>query len=137
MIKTIIKHKETVQIAKFMAVGLTCSIIFYVIFAALLRLHVQYQAASAIGYLSGTVASYFLNKLWTFKSNTLHSFTEIMLFIVVYLTALGVNLGMLTLLVSKWHMNKYVAQLFAIGTSAVFSYSGNRLLVFKKVELTN
>lgn len=125
------ENQEVLLIARFIIVGGLCSVVYYVIYSALLFCSVQYQLAGCIGYVSGTISSYFLNKKWTFKSGNTHSLKQVSLFVLNYVTALSVNLGVLTLLVSEFHINKFISAIFAIGFSAIASYLGNRFIVFK------
>ncbi len=127
-----IKEKEEVLlIARFIIVGGLCSVVYYVLYSVLLFSSVQYQLASCISYVSGTITSYFLNKKWTFRSGNSHSLKQVSLFILNYVTALSVNLAVLTLLVSQFNINKFISAIFAIGFSAAASYLGNRFVVFK------
>lgn len=119
-----IKEKEEVLlIARFIIVGGLCSVVYYVLYSVLLFSSVQYQLASCISYVSGTITSYFLNKKWTFRSGNSHSLKQVSLFILNYVTALS--------LVSQFNINKFISAIFAIGFSAAASYLGNRFVVFK------
>ena len=58
------------EFGKFVIVGIMNTTINYGVFVLLLlALNLVYFVAGAIGFLSGAISGYFLNRVWTFKSN--------------------------------------------------------------------
>ena len=85
------------QFIKFGIVGASGFIVNLVIFTALQRLDSDHAVAShyyviySIAFLSGGVSNYFLNRMWTFRSNA-HAGKEGAQFLTVSLIALVVGL---------------------------------------------
>ena len=57
------------EFGKFIMVGVLNTVINYGVFILLfIAFNLIYFVAGAIGFLSGSVSGFFLNRLWTFKS---------------------------------------------------------------------
>ena len=79
----------------------------------------------------GLLNSYFLNKTWTFQDPRPHDAKRSFVFILVNLVTAGTNLIILSTLVEQFLMDRYLAQVIAIGFSFPVNYIGIKLLVFK------
>lgn len=70
MSNSILNRLLEYEISKFLIVGLLNTGINYFIFYSLfIGFNLVYYISGAIGFLSGAVTGYFLNRLWTFNSN--------------------------------------------------------------------
>ena len=116
---------------KFGVTGVVNTLITYLFYCVFVYIGLQYQLASSLGFLAGILNSYYMNKLWTFKCNDNHYPRQVLMFIVVNLTALGVNLIVLTLLVQNLNKNIYFSQVVAIFGSMIVNYLGQLLFVFR------
>jgi putative flippase GtrA len=56
------------QFLKFGVVGVSGAIVSFVIFHALLHVHLDIKLAFSIGFIAGGVNNYFWNRNWTFRS---------------------------------------------------------------------
>jgi putative flippase GtrA len=120
-----------VQFVKFAIVGVLNSGIQYLVFLFLYSFTgTQYLLASVIGYVAGMTNSYVLNRRWTFKSRNQKLFTELSRFVAVNLVSLGVNLGLLYLLVSTGVMAPQWAQVLAIAGSTLVNFVLNKVWTF-------
>ena len=54
------------QLIKFSIVGLLNTLISYVIFAILIRLHIHYIFANAVGFFASVINAFYWNKQWVF-----------------------------------------------------------------------
>jgi putative flippase GtrA len=119
------------QFIKFAIVGVLNSAIQYLVFLFLYSLTgTPYLLASIIGYLAGMINSYILNRRWTFGSRNQKLFTELSRFVAVNLVSLGVNLGLLYLLVSTGVMIPQWAQVVAIVGSTLVNFVLNKVWTF-------
>jgi putative flippase GtrA len=119
------------QFIKFAIVGVLNSAIQYLVFLFLYSLTgTPYLLASIIGYLAGMINSYILNRRWTFGSRNQKLFTELSRFVAVNLVSLGVNLGLLYLLVSTGVMIPQWAQIVAIVGSTLVNFVLNKVWTF-------
>jgi putative flippase GtrA len=120
-----------VQFVKFAVVGVLNSAIQYLVFLFLYSFTgTQYLLASIIGYVAGMTNSYILNRRWTFESRNQKLLTELSRFVAVNLVSLGVNLGLLYLLVSTRVMIPQRAQVVAIVGSTLVNFVLNKVWTF-------
>jgi putative flippase GtrA len=120
-----------VQFIKFAVVGVLNSAIQYLVFLFLYSFTgTQYLLASIIGYVAGMTNSYILNRRWTFESRNQKLLTELGRFVAVNLVSLGVNLGLLYLLVSTRLMIPQWAQVVAITGSTLVNFVLNKVWTF-------
>jgi len=121
------------QLLKFSAVGLLNTGLHYAVFLVLLRLgHLNYLVASALGYCTGLVNSYLLNRRWTFESRDPKRHLEFGRFVAVNMAALGLNSTVLYGCVSQLGLRPEVGQGIALVISLGVNFLGNRLWTFKR-----
>ena len=80
----------------FVAAGGTATVINYTLFALLYWAGVNYLLASALGYVSGIVVSFTINKLLVFRDSEKQP-RQFLRYTAIYLVALGAQLGLLEL----------------------------------------
>ncbi|MBK8395165.1 MAG: GtrA family protein [Leptospiraceae bacterium] len=120
---------------KFLIVGGTCTIINYAIFFVLLNYFgVQYLLSSAIGYTSGLVIGYFINKFWTYQVEKNSQEKFMFKYLLVYSASLAGSTVFLKILVDLLNFNPTLANIFAIGLSTITNFVGTNFLVFKTKE---
>lgn len=88
------------------------------------------EVSQVISYTCGLVNSYFFNSRWVFKKENKKSTVQVAKFVAVNLVALGVSVGVLSLLVNSLHMNQMWAKVIATCFSLVVNFIGNKLFVF-------
>ncbi|MBP7282760.1 MAG: GtrA family protein [Leptospiraceae bacterium] len=117
---------------KFLVVGGICTIINYIIFYVLFNYFgVQYLLSSAIGYTSGLVIGYYVNKFWTYQVERDSQEKYMFKYLFVYLASLGASTLFLKFLVEFLNLNPVLANIFAIGLSTITNFVGTNFLVFK------
>ena len=120
---------KMLQFIKFSLVGVLNTAITVLSYNLLVFLGVNYIVANIIGYALGTLNSYFWNKSWVFKSNE-NKYKLFVKFIIVNLITLGLNSYILTVLVTKIHLNKTLSQLAATAVGMVVNFILNKLWTF-------
>lgn len=119
------------QFLKFGLVGVLNTSMHYAIFFLLFSFFgLHYMMSSAIGYASGLLNSYFLNRIWTFRSRYCNKKKEFAKFVFVNGVSLGVNLAVLKLLVVYGALQPEMAQIIAILFSMTANFAGNRFWTF-------
>ncbi len=137
------------QFVKFNLIGLTNTLVDFVVFWVLTHFGMNYLVAQIFSYSAGIANSYIWNSLWTFRKERSHTPRTILLFLLVNLVSLGVSLGVLWICKNPLQINQdWVFQLFGrewtIGSdlicklpasffSAMANFAGNKLFVFNKV----
>lgn len=118
------------DIVRFLCVGVMSTIINYIIFYMLLQqLYVNYMLSSAIGFVSGILFGYILNKSWTYRTKKSNSevFTK---YICVYLFSLFLGLCCLRFLV-YWGVDCLIANTLIIIMTTCTNFIGTKFWVFK------
>ncbi|MBT2624948.1 GtrA family protein [Bacillus sp. ISL-32] len=98
-------------------------------------LDTDYKTATVIAWILSVLFAYITNKIYVFQQKTsdmrslLKEFTA---FFSVRLLSLGIDLGMMILLVSQFHTNETLAKILDNVVIVVVNYIASKWLVFKK-----
>ena len=131
MKKLIARHHHSIgEFIKFALVGILNTGVDVAIFFLLTWLGIPYVAAQIVSYSCGAANSYLLNKVWTFRSCGL-SYAEIIRFVAVNLTSLGISVVSLTLLHDMAGLGLAAAKGGATVCALAANFLGNKLWVFK------
>ena len=144
--------KSFLQLIKFGLVGVSNTLIDFLIASALNALFGIYYLAKIVGYACGIANSYFWNSRWTFREERRRDAREIVSFIAVNLVTLGLSLLLQWIFRDKlqlgaWWMRtlgenfltkllngERFCLLLATGIALIVNFLGNKLLVFRKKE---
>jgi putative flippase GtrA len=125
-------YKLKDRFLKFLFVGGLFTILNYAIFYILFRFFgVHYIIASAIGYITGLVLGYFVNKLWTYQVSKDSEESYAFMYLLVYMVSLAAGSFFLKVLVDYLHINELISNIFSIGLSTIMNFLGTNFLVFK------
>jgi putative flippase GtrA len=120
-----------VQFMKFGTVGVSNTLLTFAVYTVLLKgFGVWYLAASAIGFLTGAVNGFLWNRRWTFKEHVGDALTPVRWFIVQG-CGLGLNVGILYLLVNDARVDKLLSQACATVIVTVLTFLANRAWTFR------
>ncbi|MFP4055194.1 MAG: GtrA family protein [Phycisphaerae bacterium] len=122
------------QFVMFSAIGVLNTVIDYAVYALLIWTGaVHYLLAATLGYGVGLINSFVLNRLLTFRlpAGMQRHRSEWARFLVVNVVSLGLNLGVLYLLVTFAHFDRYLARIVAIAASLAVNFAGNKLWTFR------
>ena len=111
------------------ASGVTLDFLLYSLLVKTAALN--YQAANAVSYASGTLLSFFLNAHFNFRTRnwvTLRLFS----FCTVALLGWVVSAGTLYVLVARLGLDKYLSKLGTLVVVVMLQYNLNRLISFRK-----
>ncbi|MDN3656718.1 GtrA family protein [Ferruginibacter paludis] len=94
------------------------------------KIRLNKYLANSIGFSLAVINNFLLNRYWTFH-DTAHPFApQLIRFLLVSLSALGINHLLLYLLVNKAHKNFYLLKLVVIGLVFFYNYLLNFLFTF-------
>lgn len=122
------------QLAIFAAVGTLTVLIDFLAYRGLVWMDLfGIDVSKAIGFLTGSVFAYFINRSWTFrhKANLPGSALR---FVVLYAATLGTNVFVNSLILDRLigtFLVMEVAFIIATGLSAILNFIGMKLFVFK------
>lgn len=121
-----------IRFIKFGMVGVINTLVNWIIFFILNALGMYYILANIIAYILGTVNSYLWNTLWVFKYKDKASTETTIKFIILNLIGLGLNTGILYVLVDLCNLNKFIGLVITTGIVMIINYVVNKLWVFSK-----
>ena len=93
----------------------------------------DYQAANAAGYSSGTLLSFILNARFNFRVTDKIPLRLLSFFSIAFLGWL-VSAGLLHLLIGRFDFDKYLSKLATLIVIVLLQYNLNRLLSFRKAS---
>ena len=121
-----------IRFIKFGMVGVINTLVNWIIFFILNALGMYYILANIIAYILGTVNSYLWNTLWVFKYKDKASTETTIKFIILNLIGLGLNTGILYVLVDLCNLNKFIGLFITTAIVMIINYIVNKLWVFSK-----
>ncbi len=122
-----------IQLARFVVVGLMNTALGYIIiFAAMYGLGWSPIASNVAGYAVGLVASFVLNRRFTFRMSGRARPDEIGRFLVVFLIGYLANLATLVWLIRGLDVNEGLSQLLAGAVYVGVVFLLNKFYVFRK-----
>lgn len=121
-----------IRFVKFGMVGVINTLVNWIIFFILNALGMYYILANIIAYILGTVNSYLWNTLWVFKYKDKASTETTIKFIILNLIGLGLNTGILYVLVDLCNLNKFIGLITTTAIVMIINYIVNKLWVFSK-----
>ncbi|MGL5648391.1 MAG: GtrA family protein [Clostridium sp.] len=119
------------KLIKFGFVGILNTVINMIVYNILLLCGLNYIFANSIGYGIGMINSYIWNNIWVFKTKS-KSVHTIIKFIIVNLIVLGINNGLLYILVKEFDLNKTIAQVLVLVITTLINFVGSKLWTFKE-----
>lgn len=121
----------TNQFLRFVLVGIAATLTTYILLIFFVEVwHINAVLASLIGYIAGIVVNYTFNYGFTFRSERSHR-VLIPKFLLVMMVGLLLNTCIMFAGVDWLGINYLLAQLAAISVVLTWSFSANRLWVFK------
>ena len=142
------EKKSFLQLAKFLLVGISNTLVDLIICYLLQRLFGIYLIAKVIGYACGILNSYLLNSNWTFRRERRHDAKEILLFLAVNAVTLGLSLLLMALfrdvlaldaVWTGWVQNTWISEvvsgeyfctILSTGITLIVNFLGNQRIVF-------
>ena len=120
------------QLAEFCVVGAVGFVINLTVYRTLVHNGVEFLIAAVCSFLVAVTSNYTLNRIWTFREHRGHIGIQGMRFFVVSLSALGMNLLLLELIVGAAGKEKVLGQAVAIILVTPLNFVGNKLWSFRR-----
>ena len=87
--------------------------------------------SNGIGFILAATSNYFINRIWTFDSQTEDIGIQYAQFMTVSVIGLGINSLVLYLLNEKLKWNFYFSKVIAIAITTIWNFFANLLFTFK------
>jgi putative flippase GtrA len=128
--------KETItQFTKFGIVGLSNTIIAYIIYSLLVYFGLYYIAASIIAFIISVLNSFFWNNKYVFKKHNNQKRNMVHSLVKTYLsyacTGLLLQNILLFVFIDILHISKYIAPLLGLTVTVPLNFVLNKLWAFK------
>ena len=125
------KPANWIQLFKFGVVGVSGYAVNLTAFALLSELAgVHYLVAAVVAFCIAVTNNFVLNRVWTFRGTDGHAGFQAARFLIVSAAALGINLGVLALLVDAASLPEVPAQAVAVAVAMPCNFIGNKLWTF-------
>ena len=121
------------QIGRFLVVGSLTVLVDLVSYRLCLEIGLTVPLAKTIGFLGGTIFAYFVNRFWTFQSQSSH--VALFKFLLLYLSTLLTNVGVNQIVfeaVPPGERGQLFAFLVATSVSATLNFLGMKYIVFRE-----
>lgn len=115
---------------KFCIVGGINTVISLVVYTILIKQGMHYLGASTIGYIAGILNGYLLSSKFVFGEKL--NMSKGIKFILIYLSALVINLLIMSGLIEILGVKEIPAQVIATGFNVLYNFILNNLWTFKK-----
>jgi putative flippase GtrA len=125
----IVKNKSFFEFFRYLLCGGIGVVVDLIIFLFFLELGVWYQYSNGIGYLAGTFASFFLNRIFTF-SNSSKILKRFASFLFVASLGFATSIFMLWLLVDSLMINAQLAKILTLPIVIFIQYILNKNITF-------
>lgn len=120
------------QFLLYCVIGMSGTILDFGIYSFLIRSRLlEYQAANAIGYASGTALSFILNARFNFRV-TDRIARRLVCFFGVALIGWTISAALLHLFIGSYSFNKYLSKIGALVVVMLVQYNLNRWFSFRK-----
>lgn len=125
------KINEFISFIKFGIVGISNTLVNWIIFFILNSIGVYYIISNIIAYIIATANSYFWNSKWVFKNKKENKMKTTLKFILLNIIGLILNSIILYVLVDLFNIDKMISLIIATGIIMIINYFINKLWVFK------
>ncbi len=129
------KVVELINIIKFSIVGVSNTLLNFVIFILLNNIGINYILASIIAYSISIINSYFWNSRLVFKYDNKNKKSILIKFIILNLIGLSINAVLMATLVRVLAIKKIVAMFIVSLLVMCINYILNKIWVFKKESI--
>jgi putative flippase GtrA len=131
-VKKLLLQKK--QFLLYCVIGASGATLDFVVYSSLVKARLlDYQAANAAGYASGTLLSFVLNAKFNFRVADKIALRLASFFGVALLGWL-VSAALLQVLVGRFNFDKYLSKLAALAVVVLLQYNLNRLFSFRKAS---
>lgn len=128
-------NNRIVEIFKFSGVGIINTLIDFTVFTFLTyALSVNISYSQAIGYGTGVINSFVMNRKFTFKANNdaqNNTIKQLFKFIIINLVSLAFSSLLIGVMVGSAHINVFVSKVLVTLVTQAINYLGYKLIVFK------
>ena len=121
-----------IQFIKFWVVGASGLLVdFGITYLCKEKIKLNKYIANSLGFIAAASSNYLLNRMWTFENTDPNISTQYLLFIIISLIGLGINNGVIYLVLRKRDYNFYIVKVFAIAVVTLWNFFMNFFFTFQ------
>ena len=121
-----------IQFIKFCVVGASGLLVdFGITYLCKEKIKLNKYIANSLGFIAAASSNYLLNRMWTFENTDPNISTQYLLFIIISLIGLGINNGLIYLVLRKRDYNFYIVKVFAIAVVTLWNFFMNFFFTFQ------
>lgn len=121
-----------IQFIKFCVVGASGLLVdFGITYLCKEKIKLNKYIANSLGFIAAASSNYLLNRMWTFENTDPNISTQYLLFIIISLIGLGINNGVIYLVLRKRDYNFYIVKIFAIAIVTLWNFFMNFFFTFQ------
>ena len=121
-----------IQFIKFCVVGASGLLVdFGITYLCKEKIKLNKYIANSLGFIAAASSNYLLNRMWTFENTDPNISTQYLLFIIISLIGLGINNGVIYLVLRKRDYNFYIVKVFAIAVVTLWNFFMNFFFTFQ------
>ena len=126
------------ELTVFVVVGVITVLIDFIVYIVLVEFRLSdVNVAKGVGFVSGTIFSYFMHRIWTFGHKT-HKPGTVWRYVLLYMSTLGVNVSInsfILIFLLEFQFIILLAFLIATGASTIVNFIGMKWFVFKETPV--
>ena len=120
-----------IKFIKFCIVGFSGLIIDFIItYFSKEKLKIHKYISNSLGFIIAVCTNYYLNRIWTFKSNSIQIFEEYTSFLIISIVGLIANNMFLYLFHEKLDKQFYTSKFIAIVLTSFWNFFANYYFTF-------
>lgn len=126
------KSKEVRRFLKFLMVGVMNTAVTFFCYSILRFFQIAPITCNAVGYICGVVNSFIWNKKWVFRTKKTNIYREAISFLIVFLLCYFIQFWTFSIMLDRFHINDYIAQLLGMIVYTILNYTLNKLFSFNQ-----
>ena len=137
MIKKIWDKVMNREVISYLIFGVLTTLVNWVVYAAMVKVHVDYRIATAAAWAVSVLFAFIVNKIFVFQSYNLrpaYVMKEITSFVACRAVSGVMEMVFMIVMVSWIHMDEYISKIAVSVIVVIVNYVFSKLFIFRKSE---
>ena len=137
MIKKIWDKVMNREVISYLIFGVLTTLVNWVVYAAMVKVHIDYRIATAAAWAVSVLFSFIVNKIFVFQSFNLrpaYVMKEITSFVACRAGSGVMEMVFMIVMVSWIHMDEYISKIAVSVIVVIVNYVFSKLFIFRKSE---
>ncbi|MGG7618255.1 GtrA family protein [Bacillus coreaensis] len=130
----LMRNQTFIEFIKFSIVGAINTVVDFGVFSLLLTNGCPILMSQIISYGCGTLNSFIMNRLWTFKENKGNEYSEPLKYVVANVATLILVSVLILFLINLVHLPILIAKVICTGFGMVINFISSKFWVFQRIE---